>query len=92
MTTSTHLVYLIALPLLSAALLLVLGRIADQALAVGEANIRRGGAVALVVGDDLDTLVLPEADARVGRAEVLRGAGAGARKAGRGKRGAPGRA
>ncbi|MEI6041808.1 MAG: NADH-quinone oxidoreductase subunit L, partial [Actinomycetes bacterium] len=30
MTTSTHLVYLIALPLLSAALLLVLGRIADK--------------------------------------------------------------
>ena len=30
MTTSTHLVYLIALPLLSAALLLILGRIADK--------------------------------------------------------------
>ena len=30
MTTSTHLVYLIALPLLSAALLLVLGRLADK--------------------------------------------------------------
>ena len=29
-----------------------------------------GGAVALVVGDDLDALILPVADARVGRAEV----------------------
>ena len=30
----------------------------------------RGGAVALVVGDDLDALILPVPDARVGGSEV----------------------
>jgi hypothetical protein len=49
---------------------LVLGRIADHALGIGERDVRRGRAVALVVGDDLDAVVLPDADARVGRAEI----------------------
>ena len=34
---------------------LVLGGIADQTFRVGECNVRRRGAVSLIVGDDLDT-------------------------------------
>ena len=41
---------------------LVLGGVADKPLGVGERDIRRRGAVALVVGDDLDTVVLPDTD------------------------------
>ena len=49
---------------------LVFGGIADEALRVGKGNPRRGGAVALVVGDDLRALVLPDSDARVGGAQI----------------------
>ena len=49
---------------------LVLRRVADEALRLGEGDVRRGHAVTLVVGDDLDLAVLVDADARVGRAEV----------------------
>ncbi|KAK3035052.1 hypothetical protein RJ639_034842 [Escallonia herrerae] len=49
---------------------LVLLRIADEPLRVVEGNVRRSRPVALVVGDDLDAVVLPHADARVGRAEI----------------------
>jgi hypothetical protein len=44
---------------------LILRGVADEALCVGEGNIRWGGAVALVVGNDLNTIVLPYTDAAV---------------------------
>lgn len=49
---------------------LVLGRISDQALRLGEGNVRRGGTVTLVVGDNLDTVILPHTNARVGGSEI----------------------
>jgi hypothetical protein len=49
---------------------LVLGGVADHALRLREGDERRGGAVTLVVGDDLDAVILPDADARVRGAEV----------------------
>lgn len=39
---------------------------AREMVGVGEGDIRGNGDVALVVGDDLDTIVLPGADAGVG--------------------------
>jgi hypothetical protein len=44
---------------------LIFGGIADETLVVGEGDIRGGGAVTLVVGDDLYTIVLPDTDAAV---------------------------
>jgi hypothetical protein len=39
---------------------LILSGIADQTLVIGEGDIGRRGSVALVVGDDLNTIVLPD--------------------------------
>ena len=39
-------------------------------MGVGEADVGRRRTVALVVGDDLDAVVLLYPDARVGRAEI----------------------
>mmetsp|Transcript_12007 Transcript_12007/g.34694 ORF Transcript_12007/g.34694 Transcript_12007/m.34694 type:complete len:726 (-) Transcript_12007:29-2206(-) len=49
---------------------LVLGSVADQPLGLVERHVRRGGAVALVVGDDLHTIILPDAHARVRGAKI----------------------
>ena len=42
---------------------LVLGGISDQTLRVGEGDERRCCSVTLIVGDDFDTVVLPDTDA-----------------------------
>ena len=41
---------------------LIFGGVADEALRVGEGNIGGGRSVTLVVGDDLNTIVLPHSD------------------------------
>lgn len=45
---------------------LVFGGITDQSLRVVESDIGWGGSVTLVVGDNLDSLVGPDTDTRVG--------------------------
>merc|ERR1719440_2176423 len=49
---------------------LVLGGVADEALAVREGDVRGSHTVALIIGDDLDLAVLVHADARVSCAKV----------------------
>ena len=49
---------------------LVLGGGADKALVLVEGDVRGHGAPAIVHGEDLDGVVLPDADARVRGAEI----------------------
>nr|GMD50846.1 40S ribosomal protein S15a-1 [Ipomoea batatas]GMD57580.1 40S ribosomal protein S15a-1 [Ipomoea batatas] len=49
---------------------LVLSSVADEALGIGERHVRRRGPVPLVISDDLDAIMLPNADARVGGSEI----------------------
>ena len=49
---------------------LVFGGVADESFVVGEGDIGGSGSVALIVGDDLDSIILPDTDAGVGGAEV----------------------
>ena len=48
---------------------LVLGCVADNMFGVREGDIGQGGSVILVICDNLDTVVLPDTNARVGGAE-----------------------
>ena len=49
---------------------LVLSGVTDEALSLREGNVGGSRPVSLVVGDDLDTVVLPDTDARVRGAQV----------------------
>ena len=49
---------------------LVLGGVSNQTLGVGESDVGRGGAVALVVGHDFNALILPHTDAGIGSAQI----------------------
>lgn len=49
---------------------LVLGRITDQTLGVGEGNERRGRSVTLVVGDDITSVLTEDTDAGVRSTQV----------------------
>ena len=49
---------------------LVLCGVPDETLSVGECHVGWSRAVSLVIGDDLDSIVLPDPDARVGSAEI----------------------
>ena len=48
---------------------LVLGRTADKTFGVHEGDIGWGGSVTLIVRDNLNTVILPDTEARVGGAE-----------------------
>lgn len=49
---------------------LVLGSISDKTLRVVEGDVGRGGSVTLVVGDNLDTVGLPDTDTTEGSANA----------------------
>jgi hypothetical protein len=47
-----------------------LGSISNQTLSFVESNVGRGGAVTLVIGNNLDTIILPNTYARIGGSKV----------------------
>ena len=49
---------------------LVLSSVPDQTLRVGERHIRRRRPVPLVIGDNLDSVMLPDSDAGVRRPQI----------------------
>jgi hypothetical protein len=49
---------------------LILGGIADQTLVIRERDVGWRCAVALVIGDNFDTIVLPDTDTRIGCTEI----------------------
>ncbi|WJZ82736.1 hypothetical protein VitviT2T_002469 [Vitis vinifera] len=49
---------------------LILSGITDQTLCISESDVRGSSLVALIVGDDLDTVVLPYFGARVGSSKI----------------------
>jgi len=49
---------------------LVLGGITNESLRVVESNVGRSGSVSLVVGNDFDSVVLPDSDTGVGGTEI----------------------
>ena len=52
---------------------LVLGGITNESLRVVESNVGRSGSVSLVVGNDFDSVVLPDSDTGVGGTEINSG-------------------
>lgn len=49
---------------------LILGSITNQTLAVSESDVRGSGTIALVVGDNLHTIILPDANTAVGCTQI----------------------
>ena len=47
-----------------------LGGISNQSLGIRESNIRRGGSVSLIVGNDLDSVISEVTDTRVGGSQI----------------------
>jgi len=42
---------------------LIFGSVADESFSVGKGDVGWGGPIALVIGDDLNTIILPDTDA-----------------------------
>ena len=51
---------------------MALGCVTNEALLVGEGNVGGRSAVTMVVGDDLNTTVLPNCDTAIGELTLLR--------------------
>lgn len=49
---------------------LILSGITDQTLCISESDVRGSSLVALIIGDDLDMVVLPYSGARVGGSKI----------------------
>jgi len=49
---------------------LVFGSISNESFSLSECDIGWGGSVSLIVGDDLNSLILPDADAGVGGTQI----------------------
>mmetsp|Transcript_20083 Transcript_20083/g.17204 ORF Transcript_20083/g.17204 Transcript_20083/m.17204 type:complete len:133 (-) Transcript_20083:7-405(-) len=49
---------------------LILGSITNQFFSIGETNIRRSGSVTLVVGNDFDSIIHPDTNARVSGTKI----------------------
>lgn len=49
---------------------LIFGWVSDESFCFCEGNIRWGGSVALIIGDDLNPIILPDSYTRVGGAQV----------------------
>nr|QES95443.1 heat shock 70 kDa protein [Philasterides dicentrarchi] len=56
---------------------LVLSGISDQSFSFGEGDIRRSGSVSLVVGNDFNSIVLPNSDTRVSGSQIDSDGGSG---------------
>nr|DAD46903.1 TPA_asm: hypothetical protein HUJ06_016840 [Nelumbo nucifera] len=49
---------------------LLLGGITNQPLGIGECDIRRHSPITLIIGDDLDPVILPHSDEVVGGTQI----------------------
>ncbi len=49
---------------------LVLGGVSDESLGVSEGDIGWGGSISLIVGNDLNSIILPNTNTGVGSAKV----------------------
>jgi hypothetical protein len=49
---------------------LIFGRITDESLSFGEGDIRWSGSVTLIIGDDLNSVILPDSNTGVSGSEI----------------------
>jgi hypothetical protein len=47
-----------------------LGSISDKTLSLREGNVRWGGTITLVIGDDLNAIILPDTDTGIGGSKI----------------------